>query len=285
MYSQVFDRRRLALPLIFPAVGGLIYLFIFDAPQRLILINAGALVLALAWIAFGRLPADRRVRLGIAWASAALLFVPLATGPEMGGVARWFPAGPITLHSAPLLLPLIAVLCAREEKWGAAPLALTALALALQSDGAALLALGLASAALAWLHRGVSFAALSLSAFGLAAFTFQDASLAPQQFTEGVLADAFDRTFIQGLGFAVMLFVIPLWHLVIDPQLQRTEGYAVAALLTGLGLAAVIAPYPYPLIGYGASPILGFGLALGAAARREQLRVTELFELMERTRE
>jgi len=50
-----------------------------------------------------------------------------------------------------------------------------------------------------------------------------------------------------------------------------------------MGMMATIASFPYPLIGYGASPILGFGLTLGAAARREQLQVGELREMTERT--
>lgn len=48
---------------------------------------------------------------------------------------------------------------------------------------------------------------------------------------------------------AALLFVVPLWHLVIDPQTQRAEGYALAALLLGLGAMTTSAAFPYPLIG------------------------------------
>ena len=56
LYNRVFDRKRLALPLVFPCWGGLYYLWAYDAPARLIAVNAGALALALVWVLLGRLP-------------------------------------------------------------------------------------------------------------------------------------------------------------------------------------------------------------------------------------
>ena len=47
-----------------------------------------------------------------------------------------------------------------------------------------------------------------------------------------------------------------------------------AALLIAFGVMTVIAPFPFPLIGYGASPILGFGLALGAVAGTRRARLS-----------
>lgn len=284
MYARVFDRRRLTLPLLFPSFGGLYYLFAFGAPARLLAINAGALVVALAWIMLGRLPTDRKVRLGIAAAAALALFLPLLLGPDVAGVRRWLPAGPVSLHSGALLLPLITVLAAREEKLGPAIMALAGAALALQPDAAALAALATASAALAWLHRSIAFAAVAAMGAALAAITFNAGMLEPQLFTENVLPHVAERSLFKAACLAILLFIVPLWHLVIDPQTQGSEGYALAALLVAFGAMAVIAPFPYPLIGYGASPILGFGLALGAAARREQLKVGEFLELIERTR-
>lgn len=283
LYTQVFDRRRLALPLLFPSIGGLYYLFAFDAPARLIAINAGALALALAWIMLGRLPTDRKVRLGIAAVAALALFLPLLIGPEVGGVRRWLPAGPVSLHSGALLLPLITVLAAREERLGPAIMALAGAALALQPDAAALAALATASAVLAWLHRSIAFAAVAAASAALAIITFGAGTLEPQLFTESVLPHVAERSLFKTACLAILLFVVPLWHLVIDPQTQRGEGFALAALLVAFGAMAVIAPFPYPLIGYGASPILGFGLALGAAARREHLKVGECVEPIDRT--
>ena len=156
-------------------------------------------------------------------------------------------------------------------------------ALSLQSDAAALAALASASAVLAWLHRSSLCAVVAVAGLALAVLTFGNGTPEPQIFTENVLAQVAERSPLQAAALAVLLFAVPLWHLVIDPQTQRAEGFALAALLVGLGVMATIASFPYPLIGYGASPILGFGLALGAAARREQLQAGELRELTEHT--
>lgn len=267
MSARAFDRWRLALPLAIPSAGGLVYLSAFEAPGRLLAVNAGALALALAWLLFGRVPSGRNARLALAGGAALALFLPLVTGPAMGGVARWLSAGPVSLHSGALLLPLIAVIAAREPRIGPALLAIAGTALALQPDAAALAGLAGASAVLAWLHRSASFALVAAGALVLAAMTFGAGTLEPQIFTEDVLRHVAERSALSAAALAMMLFVLPLWHLVISLQTARTDGWALAALLVTLGAMAVIAPFPYPLIGCGASPILGFGLALGASAR------------------
>ena len=45
----------------------------------------------------------------------------------------------------------------------------------------------------------------------------------------------------------------------------------LTAFMTAAGLMAFAGPYPSILLGYGAAPILGFGLAL-AALRQEDAR-------------
>ncbi|WP_296716025.1 hypothetical protein [Erythrobacter sp.] len=268
MESRSVDRLRLTLPLLLPSAGGLCYLYAYDAPARLLLINAGALTLALVWIWLGRLPASRRLRLMVAAIATLGLFAPLLFGPEVGGVARWIPAGPVMLHSGALLLPLLAVLAAREPKLGPAIFALAAAALALQTDAAALLGLAAASTVLAWLHRSALHALIAAAGLALAVLNVGDGTLEPQIFTENVLVQVAERSLIQAAALATLLCLVPLWFLSVDPRTRRTEFHGLAALLLGLVAMAVIAPFPYPLIGYGASPILGFGLALGASARR-----------------
>lgn len=268
MSAQAFDRWRLTLPLLLPSLGGLVYLTAFEAPTRLIAVNAGALALAVMWVLFGRVPSDKNYRLSLAGFGALALHLPNFLGPEVGGVSRWFPAGPVVLQSGPLLLPLITVLVASAPRGaGAAVLALAGVGLVRQPDAAGLAALGLTSAALAFCTRGIAYAAVSLAALLLAAATFEQGTLEPQIFTENVLPHVAERSALRATALAAMLFVLPLWHLVISPQTQRAEGAALAALLVALGAMALIAPFPYPLIGYGAAPILGFGLALGATAR------------------
>lgn len=271
MGAQLRYRWRPALALLLPALGGLAYLAAFGAPARLIAINGGALVIALGWILWGRLPASFEARIGIAALAVAALFLPLLTGPEAGGVSRWLPAGPVQLHAGTLLLPLVIVIAAREARLGAALLALAGTALALQPDAGALAGLAAASAALAGARRSIVLALVAVAAGALAAVTFDAGTLGPQVFTESVLPQVWQAAPWQALALAVLLFVGAPWLLVTGTR-DRAEGLALAGLLTGIALAALLGPFPWPLIGYGASPILGFGIALGAAAARDPRR-------------
>lgn len=271
MAARGFDRWRLTLPLALPTLGGLAYLYTFEAPARLIAINAGALALALAWILIGRTPAGRTNRLALAVLAALALTLPVLLGPEVGGVSRWLPAGPVRLHSGALLLPLTAVLAAREPRVGPAILALAGAGLVLQPDAGALLALGMASAALAALSRGFAYAAVSIAALGMAAATFNAGTLEPQVFTEGVLAQVWHSAPLFALALAALLGLAAIGLPLRDTDPRREEGWALAAVMVGLAVAAVLAPFPFPLIGYGASPIIGFGLALGSIAAQPQI--------------
>lgn len=277
MSARAFDRWRLTLPLVVPSLGGLAYLYAFGAPARLIAVNAGALLLASGWVMWGRLPAERQLRLGVTASALALLFLPPLLHHDIDGVARWLPLGRVLfLHSGALLLPLATVIAAREQHMGPWLLAFAGAALALQPDAGALAGLAAASAALALVHRSLAFALVAGASLTVAIATFGAGNLAPQLYTEGVLAHVAQQSPAVAAALGLLLIGAPLWYLVIRPAAPRDEGLAFAALLVGFGVMAAIGPFPYPLIGYGASPILGFGLALGAIAHSEQRKVGEL---------
>ncbi|WP_285709061.1 hypothetical protein [Erythrobacter oryzae] len=265
MSAPFADRWRLVLPLAVPALGGLAYLAAFGAPLRLIAINAGALVAGALWAAFGRLPSGPKARLGLAALGAALLFLPVLIGPEVGGVSRWLPAGPVLLHSGALLLPLVVVLASQSPRAGPPLLGAAIVALALQPDAAMLAGLAAASAVFAITHRSVGFTMVALAALGLAAVNFGRGTLEPQLFTEGVLAQIWYAAPPAALLLGALLFLAAPALLLHAAPLPRTEATALAALLVTLGVMACLAPFPFPLIGYGASPILGLALALSAA--------------------
>jgi hypothetical protein len=268
--ARATDRWRLTLPLALPALGGLAYLVGFGAPARLITGNAGALALALLWAALGRLPTRPKASVGLAAICALLLFVPVLIGPEVGGVSRWLRAGPVLMHSGTLLLPLIAITAAKRPRIGPLLLALAGAALALQPDAAALAGLAAVAATLAGAHRSPGFGVVAAAAAGFAALTFRRGTLEPQVFTEGVLAQVWQSAPLLALVLAALLFLAAPLMLLSNRQIPDAEGLALAAVLVTPGVMACLAPFPFPLIGYGASPILGFALALSAAgtARR-----------------
>lgn len=265
--TRALERWRLTLPLALPTLGGLAYLLSYDAPARLIAVNAGALAFGLAWVLLGRMPSGRSARLGLAASAAGALFLPLLLGPEVGGVSRWLRAGPVLLHSGALLLPLVIVLAAGAARFGPFLLALAMIALALQPDAAMLAALGAASAVLAATNRSVGYALVAASGAALAALTFGRGTLEPQLFTEGVLAQVWQSAPVAALMLGALLFVAAPWLLARAPHLSHAERLALAAMLVAAGTMASLSPFPYALIGYGASPIIGLALALSAAGK------------------
>lgn len=272
MNPRAEDRWRRALPLALPTLGGLAYLYAFGAPPGLIAVNLGALLLGMGWTVWGRLPSRPALRLALAGVAAAALFLPLLTGPDLGGVARWLPFGPVMLHSGALLVPLIVVLAAGVRRWGEALLALAAAGLALQPDAAALAALALGAAVLAVIGRRLALAAIGTAAAGLAALTWDAGGLEPQRYTEGVLADVARQSPVGAAGLGLLLLGSVLWFTLTNDKAIRPQSAALAAVMTGFGMMACLGPFPFPLIGYGAAPILGFALALGADARPERMQ-------------
>ena len=268
------DRYRLMLPLAVTALAGVAYLAAAGAPAHYLAVNSGALLLALGWIAIGRLPDSEVAKRALPAVLFALFALPLLAGPDIGGVRRWLPLGPVSLHAGMLLIPLLGCLCARDPRYG--PLVIGAgLGIALlQPDAASAAALALVAAALAWMHRTPFSAAIT--ALGLAAcvIAFGAGDLPPQPFVENVFADAWAVQPLIALSL-VAAVATGLVLLLTSRTMPREERFVLAAAMTGFTAMSLIGNYPTPLLGYGAAPILGFGLALGAVPRNYRYSTEE----------
>ena len=105
---------------------------------------------------------------------------------------------------------------------------------------------------------GVSFLASIIAGFR--------GELPAQEFVERVLV---------GLSFTAPLIALLLLATLIGSffamvhalHAPRPERHALAGTLFGFSLAGLVSNYPSILIGYGAAPIIGFGLALALARR------------------
>lgn len=256
------DRGICAGALALPVAALLAFLAIAGAPGQYLLTDAVALGIALAWIALGRMPQSERAARLILAALTILLFVPLLTGPQINGIARWLPLGPIQLHAGMLAFPAIAVLAAREPRWAPAILLAALAAALLQPDGGTAFAITFAAIGLYHVTSDWRLAMVCIVAFFAALVATIHGELAPQEFVERVFRTAFAIQPIIALAlalalaasFALMLFAIP--H-------ERAARFALAGALFGFFIIALMNTYPFPLIGHGAASILGFGLALG----------------------
>jgi hypothetical protein len=250
-----------AAALALPVLAGIGWMGAGGAPVSWLGMNGAALGLALALALLLPLPHDEaRVTLLAAMLVAAL-FATAFAGTALGGVRRWASLGPVTLHVGYLVLPLLAALTPRLPSGRAvALLVLALLATLFQPDRATSIALAAALAALAYLRRDrATFVGLIVAIAGCSAALTNPDTLAPVRFVERVQQDAWAVQPLAGLALA-LTSLAPLLML-------RESGLAalpLALFMVAAGAMAFAGPYPSILIGYGAAPILGFGLALAA---------------------
>ena len=250
------------LALALPVLAGLAYLYAAGAPQHYLLVNAGALIAAAALAVTVRAPSSRRMRQLLIAAMVAALFVPLVTGPYLNGVARWIPLGPVQLQSGSLLLPAIIILAARHRNAAAPVLLACVLAGLLQPDAALGFALVFALLGLHDVTRDWRVGLACILAFFASLAMAYRGTPPPQDFVERVLVDAAQLSIFASIGlFAALLasFLLILFAL----PASKAQRYSLAGCLFGFTILSLMANYPSVLIGYGAAPILGFGLALG----------------------
>lgn len=267
------DRVIAILALAIPVTAGLAYLFAFGAPQKYLAVNAGALALGAAWIAFAPRVTSPFMRRAVIGACLVLLFLPLLTGPAISGVARWLPLGPVTLHAGMLVLPMLVVLAGEEPDYAPGILSLALLAALLQPDmatGAALtvVGFGLYDATKDW--RWGVFVAVAFTASLVAAI---HGELPAQPFADRVTFILAQTHPLAALGLALALLAGFLLIAGAFPGREPSRK-ALAGALFGFSFAGHVSNYPSALIGYGAAPILGFGLALGFMAARGTRRAS-----------
>jgi len=269
------DRAIAILALAIPVLAGLAYLFAFDATTNYLAVNATALAIAALWIALAPRPASsiaRRVLIGLL---LLLLFVPLLTGPSLNSVERWLPLGPFNLHAGMLTVPLLATLASEEPDHAPLLLSVALFAAFLQPDmatGAALMlaAVGIYDATRDWRH-----AVFAIVAFTASLVAAMRGELPAQPFVERVIFLLARTDPLAALGLLAAL--VASFYLIIGALPGREASRkALAGSLFGFSFAGLVSNYPSPLIGYGAAPILGFGLALGLFAsppRAQAIRV------------
>ncbi|MBK6733970.1 MAG: hypothetical protein IPG61_07730 [bacterium] len=193
-----------------------------------------------------------------------------APGPE-----RWASLGPIDLYMAPALLPSFLVACSvwiarggRSQHLASAAIVGASVLLAAQPDASQTLAQLAASAvavARAPSRSPVYIVALAFAALATAWAFSQPDPLQPVAHVEGVFALALGHSLFAGaavIASAVALVV----GLQVNSSGGRTWLSVVAAYYAVLFACSVAGLTPAPLIGYGAGPVLGFGLMVASAS-------------------
>jgi cell division protein FtsW (lipid II flippase) len=229
-----------------------------------------ACCLALAGSFFRKLDYRQITAFAVIFVTLIALALPLfgdSSEPE-----RWISVGPLRFYVAPLLLPSFIAACSilvgeggKHQMISCAALFVAALLLVWQPDASQLVGLLIASAVVVVKSRLGVFR-LGVVVFPLAfmsmwAFSLPD-PLVPVAHVEEVFALALDHSVFAGvaiIGSATAL-IVGLW-------IQSVKGSfwlsAVAAYYAVLFACSSVGITPAPLLGYGAGPILGFGLMVG----------------------
>ena len=263
---------------------GLAYMVAAEAPWRYVLVNLTALIIGGAgWFVLGRLGGRGSGSGHTVLTLALLLIVTAMFGATAEGASRWLTLGPLSLQVSLVVLPAMMLLYARDpEPVGTFGMMAAALALALQPDRAmaGVLSAGLLAVVLT-ARSGITVAAMVAAVASFGWTLLQPDALPAVPYVDQILFTAFDVHVLAGAAVMVGAAALTL------PAVAGLTGQAGdrPVLLTfGLCWSAIVAAaalgnYPTPLVGYGASAVIGYLLSVallparaGKAARRAALR-------------
>jgi len=233
---------------------------------------AALLGFGLALLLFKRPPGPRALRV-FALVAIASLALTLAF-PADDGVRRWIVVGPVRLHASSLAVPwVLAALVGGGARTGerVATVALVLIVHVLQPDAGEATAFALAAVASLFARSGLPRKARLLGtaiAIGGAAIAWtRPDRLAPVPHVERIIHLAFAMGPAASLAtiVALVLLVVPFAELV-----RRSRSpLAIAAAVHVIASIAVteLGSFPVPVLGAGASPVLGWFVLYGLSGR------------------
>jgi hypothetical protein len=252
---------------------GLVYLAMAGAPARSLGINAAALVIGLAVLALlGRIGSTHSRLIGASTLTmAATLLATAMFGVSVEGAARWVQVSGFSLQPSLILVPAMLVAFARcRSPLATAGVIVAAVAMAIQPDRAmaGMIVAGLAVLAFQRTDRFVLFA-LATSLVCFVVTIARPDTLPAAEFVDQVLRSSFEVHALAGVAVmvGVALLLVPAvlgWR--VDPAYRGTYATFGAVWLAAI-MAAGLGNYPTPIVGYGASAIIGYVLSLLALPR------------------
>jgi hypothetical protein len=216
---------------------------------------------------------ERWAEVAVVLAGAALAATLVAPGVQ--GVHRWVKLGPVRLHAAAVLLPLLLAALpalARVRGWWASALVAAGVALALFLQPDAAQATAFAAGAVVLLLPGAGgrlprlAGLLPLPLLAGLAWLRRD-PLAPVPHVEEIVGLAAGLGAGWGVAAVAALALLPVPFLVAGRGGGSRLGLALGAYVAVTCLAPLAGSFPVPVMGYGVSPVLGYLLGAGAFLR------------------
>lgn len=233
--------------------------------------NGAALLIGLAGVA--AMWACRRAGASARIGDIALLIasacIPLTAliGPQADGVARWLVIGGLTIQPALIVVPLVTVgLALHPSLIRCLSAVVAAVGLAMQPDLGCTLMMLLGIAVFMRepeSRTSVTWVTVVVAAICLRVAILRDVALPPIPFVEDVLPDALQK------GPLTALLACATILLMLAPAVTRrlrAPHLAFMAVWVAALAAALLGPYPTPVLGFGGSAVLGFVLSTGLLA-------------------
>ncbi|MDX2154061.1 MAG: FtsW/RodA/SpoVE family cell cycle protein [Bryobacteraceae bacterium] len=247
---------------------GAVYLNVAGAPIHYARVNAAALLIGLALLAFcaGAIRDPRRWAVVVTQITALSLLATAFFGDQVEGAARWLKFGSFALQPSLVLLPMTIVGFVIIRDWRATTgMLVIAAALALQPDRAMAGMLAASLAVLLALRRDRHvMAAFAGSVFAFGVTLLRPETLPPAPYVTGVLYVWSEVNAFAGLTVVSgsVLLLIPAITGMASSRGRRTVSAVHGASWLAAILAAALGNSPTPLVGYGASAVIGYVLSL-----------------------
>ena len=245
---------------------GITYLAVAKAPSNMILVNVGAAAIGLVLFVGLQFTTRQTPRMATCFA-VVIAIVLLGTalfGVSLNGASRWIKAGPMFVQTSLLFLPFSVTLFARvQNSWTLLAILAIAIAMAVQPDRAMSGALFASLTGLTFVRKTrANIAVLSFSGVAFLATMLQADRLPAVPYVDHILWSSFAVHPVMGaamwLGCALLFMpVLRLRSLRMAP-----ERMAFSACWAAMVSAAALGAYPTPIVGYGASAIIGYFLCL-----------------------
>jgi len=260
--------RALGIACAITATGlGLLYMTLAGAPLVYITVNVLSLIMGLALIVVIRLTAPGSMFSGSAVVVlGSLLLVTALFGVTVEGASRWMRVGGLSLQPSLIVLPAMLVAFARSrDLLAAVGMVVAAAALALQPDRAMAGVLVAALGVLA-MYRQERRVVLTLTVafLGFIVTLIRPDSLPAVPYVDQILYTSFDVHALAGIAVlcGALLLVVPGVAGQWTDRTNRDIHAVFGTVWLGIVVAAALGNYPTPLVGYGGSAILGYGLSL-----------------------
>jgi cell division protein FtsW (lipid II flippase) len=227
--------------------------------------------------ALARPRSSRRGEAGLAVVGVVALGCLAATwlDPGVQGVHRWVMLGPVRVYAGALVLPFVLATLAALERAGrrraSTLLAIvTALVLALQPDAAQATAF-VAGAVVLLLPRSPGEARAWIRLVPLLALAglswLRTDPLAPVPHVEGIVGLAAELGTVWGAAAAASLLLLPVPFFAARGPSDDRAGLAIGAYVLVTIVASALGNFPVPVLGQGASPIIGYFVAIALLER------------------